>query len=56
MGVENMQTGEITPMDVCYDCLWSGLKINPIEDQIELDNMEQVLKKLEDRLLNENRI
>lgn len=22
MGIENMETGEITPIDICYDCLW----------------------------------
>lgn len=51
MGVEEMETGKITPMDICYDCLWSGVSFNQLEEQIELDNMEQVLKKLEDRLL-----
>lgn len=22
MGIKNTKTGEFTPMDVCYDCLW----------------------------------
>lgn len=22
MGVENTTTGEITPIDICYECLW----------------------------------
>lgn len=22
MGIEDTRTGEITPIDLCYDCLW----------------------------------
>ena len=33
MGIENMETGVIEPMDVCRDCLFPPVKesMNPIE-------------------------
>ncbi len=31
MGIENMETGEIKPIDLCHDCLWSGMEITQTE-------------------------
>lgn len=35
MGIEDMATGEIEPIDVCYECLWEGFKINPLSEDWE---------------------
>lgn len=48
MGVEEMATGKIEPMDICYTCLWKPLKINRQVSQVELQNhvngIEELLK------------
>jgi hypothetical protein len=36
MGIENMETGEITPIDLCNKCLWSGYSVKSIKEQIHL--------------------
>lgn len=38
MGIENMETGHIEPMDICYDCLWMG-QYKLLATQITLDNL-----------------
>ncbi len=40
MGVEDMQSGEITPIDLCYDCLWSGLEFKSLQEQVKLSDSE----------------
>lgn len=35
MGIEEMSTGKITPIDLCYECLWEGFPY-------ELKNISQV--------------
>lgn len=50
MGIENTLTGDITPIDLCYDCLWKDLKINELKEDIFLENdMQKILKKLENK-------
>ena len=34
MGVKEMATGKIAPMDICYDCIWYGTTIPLTEDVI----------------------
>lgn len=36
MGVEEMATGKITPMDICHDCLWNPLEFKLIKEQVHL--------------------
>jgi hypothetical protein len=40
MGVENRETGEITPMDICKDCLWMGTA-HPVNCQITLEDLDE---------------
>ena len=40
MSIENRETGEMEPMDICYDCLSFG-KFIPIIKQIEFDDLPQ---------------
>jgi hypothetical protein len=28
MGLEEMETGKITPLDICYSCLWVNIPLN----------------------------
>ncbi len=44
MGVENMETGHIEPMDICKECLWFGTYV-PINCQITIDDMEKKYQK-----------
>lgn len=37
MGIEEMSTGQFTPLDICKDCLFAGTKYNPIVEQIVFD-------------------
>jgi hypothetical protein len=57
MGIEEMSTGKITPLDICYDCLWNLLqfhkKINP-ELLLELEDIKKSLKEVEEKLIGEN--
>jgi hypothetical protein len=47
MGIEDMKTGEITPIDLCEDCLFEGcgFKYDP-EYQAKLENDIEKIKKL----------
>lgn len=36
MGIEEMETGNITPIDICYDCLWSDYFPNYYKEKIHL--------------------
>jgi hypothetical protein len=36
MGIEDTSTGEITPIDVCRECLFSGTRYLPVSEAIEL--------------------
>jgi hypothetical protein len=38
MGIEEMATGKIEPIDICYDCLWKPLERNEIKEKIVLRN------------------
>jgi len=38
MGIENMETGEIEPIDLCKNCLWFGT-FHPINYQITFEEM-----------------
>ncbi len=40
MCIENMETGHIEPIDICYDCLWFG-HILPVNYQITLRDHEE---------------
>lgn len=53
MGIEDMETGVITPIDICRKCLWEPLQIylnnDPVMliDQKELDEcIEKCKRKL----------
>lgn len=37
MGIEDRE-GNITPMDICYKCLWEPLKFNYVTQQIILQD------------------
>ena len=55
MGIEERETGKIEPIDLCYDCLWGGVKFNVITENVfsELSSNpteEFVMKKLQDTL------
>jgi hypothetical protein len=60
MGVKDTKTGEITPMDVCYKCLWENVHWKPITEQIFLvdlpyespyeNNMSQLVKRIADQM------
>lgn len=39
MGIENMETGVIEPIDMCRDCLWIGTAV-PINVHITLDDLK----------------
>jgi len=43
MGVEEMATGKITPMDICYNCLWFA-EMKPITEKIHLTIEDVALK------------
>ena len=45
MGIENRETGEITPMDVCYDCLWFGTYV-PLTKQISFEYCDNCKNEL----------
>lgn len=66
MGVEEMATGKITPMDICYKCLWdpSRFHLNPPKEQVILNEewggtlcamIEGELKNIADHLNETNR-
>ena len=40
MGIENMQTGEIDPIDICRDCLFMAT-INAPQKQINFDDYDE---------------
>lgn len=40
MGIEDMKTGEITPLDLCRECLWEPFEVNFKKIQITLDDIE----------------
>lgn len=38
MGVKNMRTGKIDPLDKCYDCFWEDAFVyTPPKEKIRLD-------------------
>lgn len=39
MGIEEMATGKIDPIDLCYDCLWEGFP-NHVNNIRELNDIE----------------
>lgn len=39
MGIENMLTGEIKPIDICGECLWKPLEFNEPKEQITLNDI-----------------
>ena len=38
MGLEDMETGEIKPLDICRDCLFPPILFNP---QIQLEDLNE---------------
>jgi hypothetical protein len=48
MGIENMETGEIEPIDLCKDCLFYS-------EPKEMPDLQEQLNEIS-RMLNENRI
>ena len=53
MGIENIQTGEITPLELCYDCLWEGFPYhlaNFMRDPRE-EQVADILKTTEEGIL-----
>jgi hypothetical protein len=46
MGIENMKTGVIEPIDLCYECLWAGTTFNQMNDQIYVT--EEWIQKIKD--------
>jgi len=57
MGVEEMATGIITPMDICYKCLWKPLMMkNPIsciELSDHINGYRDLLKSTENKLIHD---
>jgi hypothetical protein len=54
MGVEEMSTGKITPLDICYNCLWNPLEFHRIIDPgllLDIENMKNKLLETEKELL-----
>ncbi len=39
MGIENMETGVIEPLDICKNCLWMGT-ISPVNCHITLEDLK----------------
>lgn len=52
MGIEEIETGKIDPIDICHDCLWKDFKFEFKRDQVELKSMQENLKYLVDKLLH----
>lgn len=46
MGVKEMSTGKIEPMNICYKCLWKPLLVNPVIDPIALKDHINGYKEL----------
>ena len=46
MGIENIETGEIEPLDICKECLWKDSHINPVTEQIILKSEEEMHRDL----------
>jgi hypothetical protein len=53
MGIEEMATGKIEPMDICSKCLWNpeNFKLNPTKEKIdfvksEIDKLKNMYKDL----------
>ena len=42
MGIEERETGKIEPIDLCYDCLWGGVKFNVITEKITLNEFPEI--------------
>lgn len=64
MGIEDMTTGEITPIDVCNTCLWDFSEKSPLLSEwrgaaryMTLDgqnvNMAEELQHIEDKILRD---
>lgn len=56
MGIEEMSTGIIKPIDLCYNCLFFDFSWRPIENQVELkdiNELKKILKETERKLFNE---
>jgi hypothetical protein len=52
MVLEDTITGEIEEIDMCYDCLFAGFKMNIITTQITLSDCENLNTKLVDELMD----
>ena len=51
MVIENMETGTQEPLDLCYNCIFSGCKYNPIPPHITVDEVMKSDKPLRQILL-----
>jgi hypothetical protein len=47
MGIEDMATGKIESIDLCYRCLWEGfpIKMKNLKEVINLSEKEEILKR-----------
>lgn len=54
MGIEDMQTGVITPIDICRECLWEPLQMYVNNEQVMLtdnqDEIDELLEKMKRKL------
>lgn len=55
MGIENMETGEITPIDICSNCLWSGYSPRKVEQPIYLDMQDDEIENKIDEVIQKVR-
>lgn len=42
MVIHNNLTDQDTPLDMCYDCIFSGVKYNPLPDHIKVDELMNI--------------
>lgn len=51
MGVEEMSTGIITPIDLCYECLWEGFPkhLKNLDQRVKLSESEEDYKGILER-------
>lgn len=45
MGLENMETGEIKPIDLCENCLFEGCRYSDIKNRLSMIDLKDFRKK-----------
>jgi hypothetical protein len=55
MGILDTVTQVHTPIDLCYDCIFSGCRYEPITTQIDIDEKDwgEALRKAQDRIIRD---